>query len=235
MSAKRRLLVIEDEVAIRDGLVDVFVFHGYEVEASGDGRDGLHRAVSGQFDLILLDVMLPSMNGFEVCEAIRQRDRLLPVIMLTAKSTDDDIINGLRLGADDYIAKPFGVQELVLRVEAVLRRTKPEAELPRYVDIDTDLRVDCQNLELHRGSELIALTSRETALLQFLALNHDRAVSREELLSEVWGYSRHLDLETRTVDIHIAKLRRKLEQDPRSPTYLLTVRGRGYRLRPPSS
>ena len=230
MTRKRRLLVVEDEEAIRTGLVDVFLFHGYDVEATGDGADGLRRARDGRYDLILLDVMLPSMNGFEVCEKIREGDRRQPIIMLTAKAGDEDIVNGLRLGADDYISKPFGVQELVLRVEAVLRRVLGETGADRFIDFTDGLRIDCANLDAQRGDVEIALTSREVELLQYMAQHADRAVGREELLAEVWGYARNLAIETRTVDIHIAKLRRKLELDPSQPRNLLTVRGRGYRL-----
>lgn len=231
MTRKRQLLVVEDEEAIRSGLVDVFVFHGFAVDATGDGQDGLQRALSGNYDLVLLDVMLPSLDGFEVCERIRARDRRQPIIMLTAKTADDDIVTGLRLGADDYISKPFGVQELVLRVEAVLRRVLGDANTPSNIRLEDGCTVNCDNLEAERDGETIALTSRETELLQYLAAHAERAVTRDELLAEVWGYARHLDIETRTVDIHIAKLRRKLERDPSAPANLVTVRGRGYRLR----
>ena len=124
MQRKIRLLIIEDEAAIRTGLIDVFVFHGYEVDAAADGKEGLDKALSGSFDLILLDIMLPGMNGFEICERIRAVDRDQPIIMLTAKSSDEDIIQGLTLGADDYVAKPFSVAQLVLRAQAVLRRSR---------------------------------------------------------------------------------------------------------------
>ena len=230
MTRKRRLLVVEDEHAIRAGLIDVFVFHGYEVEASADGHEGLELALSGRFDLILLDVMLPSMNGFDVCEAIRERDRRLPIILLTAKVGDDDIVNGLRLGADDYVAKPFGVQELVLRVEAVLRRAHGDTTALRHLEIGQSVRIDCENLDGKVDGLNVTFTRREIEILRYLEHHHDRPVPREELLSEVWGYARNLDIETRTVDIHIAKLRRKLERDPKQPERLVTVRTAGYRL-----
>ena len=230
MNRKRRLLIVEDEEAIRSGLVDVFVFHGYDVESTADGRDGLNQALEGNFDLILLDVMLPSMNGFDICDEIRQVDRDLPIIMLTAKVSDEDIVNGLKLGADDYIGKPFGVQELVLRVEAVLRRAKPTIEMPDMIVFADGLEIDSLNLSGSRGDSDIAFTRREIEILQYLHANSERPVSRDELLSEVWGYAKHLDIETRTVDIHIAKLRRKIEPDSKSPSRLLTVRGAGYKL-----
>ena len=230
MNRKRRLLIVEDEEAIRTGLIDVFVYHGFDVEAVADGREGLERAVAGNYDLILLDVMLPSMNGFDICDAIRQNDREQPIIMLTAKVDDDDIINGLKLGADDYVGKPFGVQELVLRVEAVLRRTRAPVELERYIELGGGFVIDTQNLSGRSGEIEIAFTRREVEILQYLHANSDRAVPRDELLTEVWGYHKNMGIETRTVDIHVAKLRRKIEPVPKTPTCLITVRGAGYRL-----
>ena len=229
MKKKSKILVVEDEEAIRTGLVDVFVYHGYEVESTADGREGLQRAKSGKFDLVLLDVMLPSMNGFDVCDEIRKTDRDQPIIMLTAKVTEEDIVTGLRLGADDYVAKPFSVTELVLRVEAVMRRSHGHADLPERVQLG-ELDIDARNLSGRRGEEQVAFTRREIDILQFLAANTDRPMTREELLTEVWGYARNLDIETRTVDIHIAKLRRKIEPEPKEPTFLITVRSAGYRL-----
>lgn len=230
MHRKIRLLIVEDEEAIRTGLIDVFVYHGYEVEFAADGISGLDKALSGRFDLILLDVMLPGMDGFEICNRIRAQDRDQPVIMLTAKSTDEDIIQGLSLGADDYVAKPFSVAELVLRIQAVLRRSRIGAELDATLRLGEDIEVDCRNLQGRRGEEALAFTRREVEMLQYFRLNPDRPVSRDELLAKVWGYARNSDIETRTVDIHIAKLRRKIEPDPARPRYLVTVRGAGYRL-----
>jgi DNA-binding response OmpR family regulator len=230
MQRKLRLLVVEDEEAIRAGLVDVLVYHGYDVEFAADGPTGLGMALSGRFDLILLDVMLPGMNGFEICNRIRAQDRDQPVIMLTAKSTDADIIQGLSLGADDYVAKPFSVAQLVLRVQAVLRRSRSGAELDAMLQLGEDVEIDCRNLQGQRGDVALSFTRREMEMLQYLHMNSDRPVSRDELLAKVWGYARNLDIETRTVDIHIAKLRRKIEPDPAQPRYLVTVRGAGYRL-----
>ncbi len=230
MSRKPSLLVVEDEKAIRTGLIDVFVFHGYEVEAAADGREGLKLALARHYDLILLDVMLPSLNGFEICEAIRARDREQPIIMLTAKVSDEDIVNGLRLGADDYVGKPFGVQELVLRVEAVLRRSRGSREALEEIVLGDGTCIDCANLVARADGREIAFTRREIEILRYLAAHPERPVARDELLAEVWGYARGLELETRTVDIHIAKLRRKLETDQRQPQHIVTVRGAGYRL-----
>lgn len=230
MQRKTRLLIIEDEAAIRTGLIDVFVFHNYEVDAAADGKEGLEKALSGGFDLILLDIMLPGMNGLEICERIRAVDRDQPIIMLTAKSADEDIIHGLTLGADDYVAKPFSVAQLVLRVQAVLRRSGVAAALQNEIRLGDSIHLDCRNLSGNRTGESVSFTRREMDILQYLHTHSERPVSRDELLTRVWGYAKNLDLETRTVDIHIAKLRRKIEGDPADPRFLITVRGRGYRL-----
>ena len=230
MQRKIRLLVVEDEAPIRSGLVDVFVFHGYQVDAVGDGTEGLSKALSGVFDLILLDVMLPGMNGFDICDRVRSEDPEQPIIMLTAKTSDEDIIKGLSLGADDYVAKPFSVTQLVLRVQAVLRRSKSVVENDNALRLGDQVELDMRNLCGRRGAQELLFTRREMEMLQYLAAHSDRPVPREELLAKVWGYARNLGLETRTVDIHIAKLRRKIEADPARPQHLVTVRGAGYRL-----
>ncbi|UCE89994.1 MAG: response regulator transcription factor [Pseudomonadota bacterium] len=230
MQRKICILVVEDEPAIRTGLMDVFVFHGYEVDDATDGPTGLEKAQSGMFDLILLDVMLPGMDGFEICERIRAKDRDQPIIMLTAKTSDEDIIQGLSLGADDYVAKPFSVAQLVLRVQAVLRRARIGAETDHHLQLGEDVEIDIRNRDGRRGDAVLSFTGREVEILQYLGANSVRPVSREELLNKVWGYAKDLDIETRTVDIHIAKLRRKIEPDPAQPRYLVTVRGAGYRL-----
>ena len=227
---KARILIVEDEEAIRTGLVDVFVYHGYDVDYADHGDDGLAKALTGEFDLILLDVMLPGMNGFDICNRIREQSRDQAIIMLTAKSSDEDIIEGLTLGADDYVAKPFSVAQLVLRVEAVLRRTASTQMQSQKIELGDDVVIDCLNLSCERAGENLSFTRREIDILQYLHTNNERPVSRDELLNKVWGYASDLDLETRTVDIHIAKLRRKIENNPTVPEYLITVRGAGYRL-----
>lgn len=233
MDTKPHILVVEDEPAIRAGLVDVLVYHGYEVTSAEDGLNGLDHALNGRFDLMLLDIMLPGMNGFDVCNAVRDADKELPIIMLTAKVSDEDIVRGLRLGADDYVAKPFSVEQLVLRIGAVLKRTRPEEVETILLTLDgsADMVIDTANLNGARGGETISFTRREMEILEYLSTHPDRPVSRGELLTEVWGYAPGADIETRTVDIHIAKLRRKLEPDPKNPIHLTTVRGAGYRLR----
>jgi len=168
--------------------------------------------------------------GFDVCNGIRESDRDLPIIMLTARNEDADIIRGLSLGADDYVAKPFSVTQLVLRVQAVLRRSRVGAEQAQTLRLGNDVEIDVRNRSGRRGDEALAFTRRELEILQYLDAHADRPVSREELLAKVWGYARNLGIETRTVDIHVAKLRRKIEHDPANPRHLLTVRGAGYRL-----
>lgn len=229
MSRKIRVLIVEDEPAIREGLEDVFAYHGYEVDSAADGEAGLHKALNGRHDLVLLDVMLPHLDGFQICERIRERDRAQPIIMLTARTADDDVIHGLRLGADDYVSKPFSVTQLVLRAQAVLRRSGGGDTAPRTIQLGNEISIDVANLSATRGQQSIAFTRREMDLLAYLAANHERAVPREELLHKVWGHARGADLETRTVDIHVAKLRRKIEPHA-EPRYLVTVRGAGYRL-----
>lgn len=235
MNTKDRILIIEDEAAIRTGLIDVFIYHGYDVDFAERGDDGLEKALTGKYDLVLLDVMMPGLNGFEVCTRIRENDKDKgtdqAIIMLTAKSNDEDIIEGLSLGADDYISKPFSVAQLVLRVQAVLRRTsQPQQPQNSQIQLGKDVMIDCLNLSYERNGETLSFTRREVEILQYLQENTQRPVSRDELLNKVWGYASNLDLETRTVDIHIAKLRRKIENIPSEPEYLITVRGAGYRL-----
>jgi len=222
--------VIEDEPAIRTGLIDVLVYHGYQVDGTDDGREGLRQALTGRFDLILLDIMLPGLSGYEICNRIRESDREQPIIMLTAKTSDEDIVEGLRLGADDYVAKPFSVTELVLRVQAVLRRSRAAVERASTIRLGAECEIDVRNLSGRRGAETLAFTRREMEVLEYLHAHGERPVPREELLAKVWGYARGADIETRTVDIHIAKLRRKIEPDPGTPRHLVTVRGAGYRL-----
>ncbi|NOQ65528.1 MAG: response regulator [Methyloprofundus sp.] len=228
-NTKAKLLIVEDEQAILHGLIDVFVFHGYEVDAAEDGKIGLEKALTLTYDLILLDVMLPFIDGFSICNQIREKDLQQPIIMLTAKSSEQDIITGLSLGADDYISKPFSVRELVLRVECVLKRTQKNSPQNAILSIGS-LRIDTANLQTIETVNPQKFTRREIEILAYLQQQHHRPVPREELLEKVWGYRRAENIETRTVDIHIAKLRRKIETDPKQPQLLLTIRGEGYRL-----
>ena len=233
MSQKLKLLIVEDEQAIVRGLSDLFIFHGYEVEVAMDGLEGLEMAISGEYALVLLDVMLPSLDGFNVCDKIREHDLNQPIIMLTAKTSEEDIITGLSLGADDYIAKPFSVRELVLRVESVLKRSRKLKKQADYLVVGNTIKIDVANLMGKRDNQAdaaLAFTRREVEMLQYLQENNDRPVSREELLEQIWGYDKAAHIETRTVDSHVAKLRRKIEIDSKNPQFLVTVRGEGYKL-----
>ena len=231
MTKRGRILIVEDEEPIRQGLVDLFVFHSFQVEAVADGKSALRLAMHERYDLILLDVMLPELDGFSVCNEIRKVSRDQPIILLTAKTSDEDIVTGLTLGADDYVAKPFSVRELVLRVESVLRRARKGIE-PGSEIVIGDINIDIYNMVGSRPevAENILFTRREIEILQYLSAHGERPVSRDELLSEVWGYAKDSTIETRTVDIHIAKLRKKIELDAKVPTVLITVRGEGYKI-----
>lgn len=229
MSKKAKLLVVEDEIAIQQGLIDLFVFNGYDVEAYSDGKEGLDAALTGQFDLILLDVMLPSMDGFSICNEIRKTSRRQPIIMLTAKNAEEDVINGLTLGADDYIAKPFSIRELLLRVEAILRLSGKSEQQEKW-QIGEHLEIDVVNLSGVLNGSGVLFTRREIDVLCYLRDNQHKPVARKELLTEIWKYAPNADIDTRTVDIHIAKLRKKIELDHKHPQHLVTIRGEGYKL-----
>jgi len=234
MKESASILIVEDEDAIRVGLVDVLIYHGYQVDYAKEGLSGLEKALTGKYDLILLDVMLPNMDGFKICTKIREQDKAQPIIMLTAKSSDEDVVNGFTLGADDYVSKPFSVTQLILRIKAVLRRSIPETIEQIFIQLDENRSIDLQNLSIQIGKDNLPFTKREIEVLEYLQRNNQRPVSREELLSNVWGYSEELAIETRTVDIHIARIRRKIEEDPKNPQFLITIRGAGYRLICPS-
>lgn len=227
-NVKPRLLIVEDEEAILKGLCDVFVFNGYDVDVADNGRVGLEKASQGSYHLILLDIMLPEIDGLTICNEIRKRDRHQPIIMLTAKSDEDDIIRGLKFGADDYVSKPFSIKELVARVEAVLRRSQ-KLSFDQQEIIWGDFHIDPHNLILKTSKDTIELTRREVDILRYLIQFQMRPVSRQELLKEVWGYN-NPNMDTRTVDIHMAKLRKKIEINPDEPEIIVTVRGEGYRI-----
>jgi len=229
MPRKTRLLIVEDEVAIRTGLTDLFVFHGYEVEAAADGREGLRKALGGGYDLLLLDVMLPGVDGFEICNRVRAADPEQPIVMLTAKTSDEDIVRGLTLGADDYVAKPFSTHELMARIRAVLRRRAPES-LDAVVVL-ADLRLDPATRRVTRCSagtqQEVRLGPTEFKLLHFLMTHPERVHSRSQLLDRVWGD--HVFIEERTVDVHVKRLRDALST-VQCAHLVETVRGAGYRI-----
>jgi two-component system alkaline phosphatase synthesis response regulator PhoP len=224
----KRILLVEDEPGLRLTLSGRLTSEGYLVEQAIDGGTGLSRATSEPFDLVILDVMLPDRSGFEVCRDLRQKGVQTPVLMLTARGQIEDRVLGLRLGADDYLVKPFAMSELLARVEARLRRETsapaPEGgESYRFGDVQVDFR----KAEVVRAGEPVALSAKEFQLLRYLIKQRGATLSRDELLNEVWGYDAMPT--TRTVDVHVAWLRRKLEPAPRKPQYILTVHGLGYK------
>ena len=226
MTAKR-ILVVEDDSAIRRGIADALEFAGYETLEAGNGNDGLAQSLRATFDLLLLDLILPGPSGFEILKATRAARPTLPVIILTARGEEADRVQGLRLGADDYVVKPFSVRELLARVEAVLRRSPERPNHVSKIPLPGG-EVDLARCEVRfRNGQRSELSEREVELLRYLAANAGRAISRDEILLRVW----RLDpkrLETRTIDMHIANLREKLRDDADEPKVLLTVRGKGY-------
>jgi DNA-binding response OmpR family regulator len=227
MTTRQRVLTIEDDAAIRRGIVDALRFAGYETIESARGREGLDMALGREYDLLLLDLVLPECDGLEILRAVRRLRPTMPVIILTARGDESDRVAGLRDGADDYVVKPFSVKELLARVEAVLRRSaeRPADVLEVAIPNGT---IDLARREVRlRGRGRVELSEREAELLRYLAANSGRAISREELLAAVWRISPK-GLATRTIDMHVARLREKLGDDPAGPAVLLTVRGQGY-------
>jgi len=224
--SKERILVIEDEDAILMLLEDQLTVEGYDVTTARDGETGLTMAGGGDFDLVVLDVMLPKKDGFDVCREVRSSGVTTPILMLTAKSQEIDKVVGLELGADDYVTKPFGSKELVARIRALLRRAKGGAEPVEQCRFG-DVVVDFKKFTTTRNGSAVDLTAREYALLKFLVEHRDRAVSRYDILDAVWGDE--TDVFPRTVDTHVANLRKKIEPDPSHPRHVVGVRGVGYR------
>jgi DNA-binding response OmpR family regulator len=221
------ILVVEDDPAIRNGLLDVLVFNGFRVKGIADGKEGLSEGLANAYDLILLDVMLPNLDGFSICRQIRRAKPAQGIIILTAKGSEDDIVTGFKSGADDYVSKPFSLRELMVRVEAVLRRIgKPlgdEQFVYRQISFDGKLlQAGCRGRQCE-------LTRREMDIMLYLYRHQDRIVTKKELLTEVWHYA-DAQIETRTVDIHILKLRKKLSDLGADEFLIQTIRGEGYRL-----
>lgn len=226
---RARILVVEDDNALLRGLLDVLVFNGYYVKGVDDGGEGLKVGLAEQFDLILLDVMLPTMDGFSICKAIRKKKPGQGIIIITAKGAEDDIVTGFKAGADDYIPKPFSLREVMVRVEAVLRRMGKNLG-----DGEIHFRgifFDGKNLRAQVKEDSVELTRREMDIIIYLHRNRDRIVSKKELLTEVWHYA-DAGIETRTVDIHMLKLRKKIMVLLGDTPFISTVRGEGYRLEP---
>jgi DNA-binding response OmpR family regulator len=223
----REILVVEDDAAIRRGIVDALEHHGFRVIEASDGHEGMRCALGVSHDLLLLDLMLPGPGGLEILQAVRSARPTDPVIILTARGDEDERVRGLRLGADDYVVKPFSVKELIARVEAVLRRTPGRPSDVREVNLDDGI-ADLERSEIRfEDGERSSLSSREADLLRYLVRNAGRPISREEILANVWRIDPS-GAETRTIDMHVARLREKLRDDPATPRIVVTVRGKGY-------
>jgi len=224
---KKRILIIEDERDLVAGLKLNLEADGYEVDGAYDGEDGLRKALTGEPDLMILDLMLPGLGGLDVCRELRRNNVRLPILMLTAKGEEVDKIVGLEMGADDYLTKPFSVRELLARIKALLRRTagdeKSISGLYRFGDVE----VDFAHFTVNRGGRVFDLTALEVDVLRYLIAHRGEVVSREALLEKVWGYDKFPT--TRTIDNHILKLRKKIENDPSRPRHIFSIYGEGYR------
>ncbi len=223
-----KLLLVEDEAGLVLALTDLLRDEGYDVTTAADGPAGLELASTGSFDVVVLDIMLPGKNGFDVCRDLRMQENPTPILMLTARGQLADKVVGLKLGADDYLTKPFEPEELLARLGALLRRSRAPApqKLPESFNFGAN-EVNFRSTEVRRGGELVELSAREFSLLRFFIAQRGATVTRQELLVEVWGYD--AGTLTRTVDVHVGMLRQKLEDDPKNPRHFLTVRGIGYK------
>jgi len=225
-AVRKRVLLVEDEPGLVLTLTDRLRSEGYDVDVAGDGPTGIDKATRERWDIILLDVMLPGANGFDVCRDVRQKGVSTPIIMLTARGQEIDKVVGLELGADDYVTKPFSVRELMARVKAVLRRVSaplPTPEVYKFSDVEVNVRSN----EVKRNGDVVDLSAKEFALLAYFIAHPVETLSRDRLLDAVWGYENYPT--TRTVDTHIVHLRQKLEPNPEEPRFILTVHGSGYK------
>ena len=225
-----RILLVEDEPGLVLTVSDLLSTEGHEVDTAADGEAALAKASAGNFDLVILDVMLPKRTGFDVCRELRQKGMDIAILMLTAKTQVVDRVVGLKLGADDYLTKPFDPAELLARVEALLRRVQKDHRIPVQSFQFGDIEVDFQRAEVQKQGQPIALAGKELQLLQYLIDHRGRVVPREEILQNVWEYNS--DVSSRTIDVHVAWLRQKLEDQPQHPKHIHTIRGKGYRFSP---
>ena len=223
---EKAVLIIEDDVSILRGLKDNLTFEGYNVHTVSDGNEGLTMALEKHFDLLLLDLMLPGMNGYEICRKVKKDKPELPVIMITARGTEMDKIAGLDIGADDYLTKPFSIPELLARIRAVLRRSKPgDDHLEEYSF--ANVKLDFKKYQATISNTEIKLSSKEFSIMKYFVEHEGEVVQREDLLEAVWGYD--VTPDTRTVDNFIHELRKKLEEIPSDPKHIISVRGAGYK------
>jgi DNA-binding response OmpR family regulator len=221
------LLIIEDELPMRTVLSDTLSAHGHQVQVAADGESGLQLAMEGSHDLILLDVMMPKLDGLALCEALRRGAKATPVLMLTARGRIDDRVAGLDAGADDYLVKPFSTRELLARVRALLRRVERRGAAPELLQLG-EVSIDLTHQTATRAGQALALSQKEYQMLRLLLQHNGQAVTREQFLDTVWGYNAYPT--TRTVDNFISALRAKIEPDPRHPRHLMTVHSIGYKL-----
>jgi DNA-binding response OmpR family regulator len=224
----KKILIIEDEESIRTVLEDDFRLENYEVIVASDGREGLAKAANPDIDLIILDIMLPGINGFDVCKKLRNQGISTPIIMLTAKGQEIDRVVGLEIGADDYVTKPFSPRELQARVKAVLRRMEAEPDdRSENMYRSGGLEVNFRQYECRMNGKVVSLTTHEFELLKYLIRNRGQVISRDELLNEIWG--KDVFVTPHTVDTHMANLRKKIENDPSRPRFIISIRGVGYK------
>ena len=224
----QRILIVEDEEALALGVRDALTHVGFHADVCHNGQAALDRLKQEPFDLVVLDLMLPQVNGLDVLAKLRADNHRVRVVILTAKADEEDVLRGFELGADDYVPKPFSPRELVARVQAQFRRQSLDSAAPMLLELPAGIKVDLARLEVHREGKIVPLTPREGDILSYLIENRERVVTREDLLSDVWHY-KNPNVATRTVDIHIVGLRRKVEPDAANPTMIQTVRGKGYR------
>jgi DNA-binding response OmpR family regulator len=224
---KEKILIIEDEEDLVKGLKLNLVDEGFEVDWASDGVEGLRKALEERPHLIILDIMLPKMNGLDICRELRQKNISIPIIMLTAKGEEIDKVLGLEIGADDYMTKPFSIRELLARIKAHLRREKREKKTVPEAYCFADVEIDFTHFKVKRKNKELDLTSLEIEILKYLIAHKGEVVTREALLDKIWGYEKFPT--TRTIDNHILKLRKKIEGDPSHPEYILSVYGEGYR------
>lgn len=225
---KKSILLVEDELGLRLTIGDRLKTEGYEVETASEGQEGYDKALAGRFDLLLLDIMLPRKSGLDICRDLRQNNRTLPVLMLTARDQTPDKVLGLKIGADDYLTKPFDMLELLARIEALLRRSAAASttDLTSPYQFGS-IRIDFKRSEVFRDDKPVSLSALEFQLLRYFIEHRGETLSREILLQEVWSYS--TTPYTRTVDVHVAWLRQKLEDDPKQPVWIETIYGLGYK------
>jgi len=226
MGKRKHILLVEDDESILFGLQDILEGEGYQISTAVNGLDGLKLATEKSIDLLVLDIMLPGMNGLEICKKIKKEKRMLPIVMLTAKSSEMDKISGLDYGADDYITKPFSLSELLARIRAILRRTYPEEEVLKHYSFG-NVKIDFIKMEAFVNNYEVKFTKKEFAILEYFINRDGEIVPRHDLLNNIWGYDKTPS--TRTVDTFILEIRKKIEETPSNPKHIVSISGVGYK------